>query len=63
VFLEQELRQVMRRTKRQKRAVDKLARVWLVDGIETVLLIHVEFQHQLHRLANGSGRGARRALR
>ncbi len=47
VFLEQELRQVIRRTKRQKRAVDKLARVWLMDGNQTVLLIHVEFQHQV----------------
>lgn len=47
VFLEQELRQVTRRAKRGKGAVDKLARVRLLDGRQTTLLIHVEFQNQV----------------
>jgi hypothetical protein len=47
VFLEQELRHVTRRAKRGKGAVDKLARVRLLDGRQTTLLIHIEFQHQL----------------
>jgi hypothetical protein len=47
VFLEQELRQVTRRAKRGKGAVDKLARVLRLDGRQTTLLIHIEFQHQI----------------
>jgi len=47
VFLEQELRHVTRRAKRGKRAVDKLARVQLLNGNETTLLVHMEFQHQV----------------
>jgi hypothetical protein len=47
IFLEQELRQVTRRAKRGKGAVDKLARVRLLDGIQATLLIHIEFQNQV----------------
>ena len=47
LFLEQELRQVTRRAKRGKGAVDKLARVLRLDGRQTTLLIHIEFQHQV----------------
>ena len=47
VFLEQELRQVTRRADRRKRAVDKLVRVHLLDGRQTTLLIHIEFQNQV----------------
>jgi hypothetical protein len=47
VFLEQELRQVTRRAKRGKGAVDKLARVRLLDGRQATLLVHVEFQNQV----------------
>ena len=46
VFLEQELRQVTRRARRGKGAVDKLVRVRLRDGRQVSLLIHVEFQNQ-----------------
>src|SRR4051812_2911949 len=47
VFLEQELRQATRRAKRGKGSVDKLARVRLLDGRQTTLLIHIEFQNQV----------------
>ena len=47
VFLEQELRHVTRRAKRGKGAVDKLVRVWMLDGSESTLLVHMEFQHQV----------------
>ena len=47
IFLEQELRQVTRRAKRGKGAVDKLARVRLLDGSQMTLLIHIEFQNQV----------------
>jgi hypothetical protein len=46
VFLEQELRAITRKSRRGHRAVDKLARVWLLDGSERWVLVHVEIQSQ-----------------
>jgi hypothetical protein len=45
-FLETELQQVMRGAEGRARRVDKLARVWLADGEERWLLIHIEVQGQ-----------------
>lgn len=45
-FLEQELRQVTREAETNRRVVDKLARVWKLDGGETWVLIHLEVQGQ-----------------
>ncbi len=45
-FLEQELRAITRKTKRGHRSVDRLAKVWLLDGSESWVLIHVEIQSQ-----------------
>jgi hypothetical protein len=45
-FLEQELRRIIRRSERGKYAVDKLVKVWMLDGSETWLLIHIEIQCQ-----------------
>ncbi len=45
-FLEQELRAITRKSKRGNRSVDRLARVWLLDGAEQWILIHVEIQSQ-----------------
>jgi hypothetical protein len=46
VFLEQELRAITRKTKRGHRSVDRLVKVWLLDGTERWLLIHIEIQTQ-----------------
>ena len=45
-FLDKELQQVMRDDEIGKRVADKLVKVWLRDGSETWLLIHVEVQGQ-----------------
>ena len=45
-FLDQELNQVSRGIRPRKGAVDKLVRVWLKDGADIVVLIHIEFQAQ-----------------
>ena len=45
--LEQELRYAIRLAGRGKRTVDKLFRVWLKDGTEAWVLLHVEFQAQV----------------
>jgi hypothetical protein len=46
VFLEQELRAITRKTKRGHRTVDRLVKVWLTDGTERWVLIHIEIQSQ-----------------
>lgn len=45
-FLEQELRAITRKSKRGHRSVDRLAKVWLNDGTESWVLVHVEIQSQ-----------------
>ena len=45
-FLDKELRRISRGLRRNTVFVDFLAKVWLKDGAETILLIHVEFQSQ-----------------
>jgi hypothetical protein len=45
-FLDQELRQVVRDAELGKRFVDKLVKVYLKDGEETWILIHLEIQSQ-----------------
>jgi hypothetical protein len=45
-FLEQELLQIAPDAEFGKRFVDKLVKVWLVDGEETWLLLHLEIQSQ-----------------
>ena len=45
-FLDQELRQVVRDAELGKRIVDKLVKVYLRDGAETWLLLHIEIQNQ-----------------
>ena len=45
-FLEQELRAITRKSRRGHRSVDRLVRVWLLDGTEQWILIHVEIQSQ-----------------
>ncbi len=46
-FLDQELQQLMRESEVGKQFVDKLIKVWLSDGKETWLLIHLEIQSQV----------------
>jgi hypothetical protein len=46
-FLDQELQQLMRESEIGKQFVDKLIKVWLKDGKETWLLIHLEIQSQV----------------
>src|SRR5262245_27001521 len=46
-FLDKELQRVMRRAKAGRHTVDKLVMVWLKDGIETWLLVHIEVQNQV----------------
>jgi hypothetical protein len=43
-MLDKELQQVVRRARQGRRYVDKLVKVWLRDGAEQWLLIHVEVQ-------------------
>jgi hypothetical protein len=45
-FLEQELRAITRRSRRGQRSVDRLVKVWLRDGAEQWVLVHVEIQSQ-----------------
>ncbi|HMN28334.1 MAG TPA: hypothetical protein PKE45_09295, partial [Caldilineaceae bacterium] len=46
-FLDKELQQVVREAEHGRQMVDKLVKVWLKDGTETWLLIHVEVQGQV----------------
>jgi hypothetical protein len=46
-FLDKELEQLMRESEVGKQFVDKLIKVWLKDGKETWLLIHLEIQSQV----------------
>ncbi len=46
-FLEKELRQIARDAKVGRRTVDKLVKVWLLDGRETWILVHIEVQAQV----------------
>ncbi len=43
-FLEQELQQLTRESETGRRIVDKLVKVWRLDGEETWVLIHLELQ-------------------
>lgn len=45
-FLDKELQQVVRDADLGRRWADKLAKVWLNDGTETWILIHIEVQSQ-----------------
>ncbi len=45
-FLDKELQQVMREDEIGKREADKLVKVWLLDGTETWVLLHLEVQSQ-----------------
>ena len=47
--LDQEFQQVVREAEIGKRFVDKLVKVWLRDGAETWLLLHIEVQSQTDR--------------
>jgi hypothetical protein len=45
-FLDQELQKVVREAINKNRRVDKLAKVWLKNGEEIVLYVHIEVQSQ-----------------
>lgn len=45
-FLDQELSKIIRVAVNKSRRVDKLVKVWLLDGQETILYIHIEIQSQ-----------------
>src|SRR6266536_2257559 len=45
-FLDKELQAVMRDAELGRRLADKLIQVWLRDGAETWVLIHIEVQSQ-----------------
>lgn len=45
-FLDKEFQQIVREAEVGKHFVDKLVKVWLVDGQETWLLLHIEIQSQ-----------------
>ncbi len=45
-FLDTELQKVVRDANLGKRLADKLVKVWLKDGVETLILIHLEIQGQ-----------------
>lgn len=45
-FLDKELQKVIRQAKMKRRAVDKLVKVWLKNGVTSVLYIHIEIQAQ-----------------
>src|SRR5258708_7928537 len=45
-FLDKELQQIVREAEQGRRTVDKLVKVWLRDGQEKWILIHVEVQSQ-----------------
>ncbi|MCI0643100.1 MAG: hypothetical protein L0Y72_18455 [Gemmataceae bacterium] len=42
--LDKEFQQIIRRTKTGKRLADKLFKIWLKDGVERWLLVHIEVQ-------------------
>jgi len=44
IFLDDELRQISPDSEETKRYVDRLVRVWMLDGEEKWVLIHVEIQ-------------------
>jgi hypothetical protein len=46
VFLDKELQQVIRDAELGKRLVDKLVKIYLLDGTESWILIHIEVQGQ-----------------
>ncbi|MEB3218949.1 MAG: hypothetical protein VKN72_22310 [Nostocales cyanobacterium 94392] len=46
VFLDKELQQVIRDAELGKRLVDKLVKIYLLDGTESWVLIHIEVQGQ-----------------
>ncbi|AHJ29703.1 Rpn family recombination-promoting nuclease/putative transposase [Nodularia spumigena CS-584] len=46
-FLDKELQQLMRESEVGKQVVDKLIKIWLNDGKETWLLVHLEIQSQV----------------
>lgn len=46
-FLEQELRAITRKTRRGQGLVDRLVKVWLTDGSQRWVLIHIEIQSQV----------------
>jgi hypothetical protein len=46
IFLDKELQQVTRDAELGRRIADKLIQVWLPDGLETWVLIHLEIQSQ-----------------
>lgn len=43
-MLDKELQRIVRQSKHGRRVVDKLVKVWLKNGKETWLLIHIEIQ-------------------
>jgi len=45
-FLDKELRQIIRDAESGTRFVDMLVKVWLLDGSEEWILLHIEVQHQ-----------------
>ena len=45
-FLEKELRQITRDAEVGRRTVDKLVKVWILDGLEAWILVHIEVQAQ-----------------
>jgi hypothetical protein len=49
-MLDKELQKIIRQAKQGRRVVDKLVKVWLKDGQEKWLLIHVEVQARRGRL-------------
>jgi len=46
-FLEKELQQITRDAEMGRRTVDKLVKVWLLDGQQTWILVHIEVQAQV----------------
>jgi len=46
-FLDKELPQIRRAAKSGRHTVDKLVKVTLKDGIEAILLVHIEVQNQV----------------
>ena len=45
--LDTELQEIIRDAETGRRFADKLVKVWLKDGSETVILIHIEVQSQV----------------
>ncbi|MBM3238103.1 hypothetical protein FJZ31_17565 [Candidatus Poribacteria bacterium] len=44
IFLDDELRQISPESEETKRYVDRLVRVWVLDGEEKWVLVHIEIQ-------------------